>query len=64
MALGNTQSSPRVAEARQKFEPCKWLLLYSAVYETLPKHVHKQKSRFLFTLKFFMEREIYLMSWL
>lgn len=37
MALGNTQSSPRVA----KFEPCKWLLLYSIVYETLPKHVQK-----------------------
>lgn len=66
MALGNTQSSPGVAEAGEKVVPCKWLLLRTASYEPLSKHIQKTEKQVSFHTEFFLWRHIYiyLISWL
>lgn len=60
MALGNTQSSPRVAEAGEKLVPCKWVPLCSTFYKLLLKHIQKTEKQVSFhTAFFYREREIF-----
>lgn len=64
MVLGNTQSSPGVAEAGEKVVPCKWLLLRSASYEPLIKtHPENRKAGFI-SHWIFLWRHIYIFNFM